>query len=104
MQSEKIDSPPRMGQGGGCRRRASTSPALPRREGNLAGYVTNGRGRPGVTGCKIVLDLRGPFSRANSARPLGIAADSLAFASWSLGVIGCSRLQGLANLGGQLST
>jgi len=54
-----------------------------------------------VTG-KIVLDLRGPFSRANGA--LGIAGDCLAFASWSLRVIRCSRLQGLANLGGQLST
>ena len=27
---------------------------------------TNGRGRPGVIGCKIVLDFRGPFSRANN--------------------------------------
>jgi hypothetical protein len=34
---------------------------------------TNGRARPDVIRSKIVLDLRGPFSRANSAQPFEIA-------------------------------
>jgi hypothetical protein len=55
-------------------------------------------------GCKILQGLHGGFSGLNSAQPLEIAAHCGAFACWSLCVIGCSPLQGLANLGGQLST
>ena len=57
-----------------------------------------------MIGCKIVLDLHRPFSRANGAQPLGIAGHCRAFARWSPGVIACSLLQGLAIVTGQLST
>jgi hypothetical protein len=57
-----------------------------------------------VIGYEIVLDLHGPFFGPNGAQPLGIAGHCRAFARWSPGVIGCSPLQGLATLTGQLST
>ena len=96
--------------------------AIPRSRGcgpswaSLKGKVNAGRDRQrfrwetqhqrsrGVMGCEILQGLRGGFSGLNSAQPFGIAAHCRAFACWSPCVICCSRLQGLANLGGQLST
>jgi hypothetical protein len=53
-----------------------------------------------MIGCKILQGLRGAFSSPNNAQPFEIAAHGMAFARWSLCVIGCSRLQGLAILRG----